>query len=507
MRSLLGTLVTFVVVVGAAGCGGAEPSGAASPQAASARDDGSDRPREASPLTPSALADVGGRLWTFAREAPRARLTLESMPAGEESHRPRCPGPSVLCAEPGASRDAILTLGGIFGEHAVNGRCELRGVTRLEGTHVCGGSLEGQRVIIGRSDEVATVQLAGNAFFPWQALESDRFRLTPADPIAAGYAEARQSGNRSSETAHLATLTEPAESAAEDQGFGTPEAARAAVSEVGVDPSTLTVAGARRLARSFMDARISALRLRPERRDELAREIVEEVLHGGPSTQLDPEQRVAPAEAERGPARLRWIRTDPGSGPRPTRDGVVKLVWLAWDAEGRLLSERRGPLPVASLREPWADLVVAMHAGETRRVWLPEGGSASVVSLTLEEADVAVAPPAPPLSPPAGARASRLGLQMQLITQVDAGARPTADQELQVSFAAWNAAGRLLRWSPDEHWNSYAFTGDDSLEVAATQALRVGERARFWVPSSVLRASREPRSEIAVFEVELLAVH
>ena len=216
-----------------------------------------------------------------------------------------------------------------------------------------------------------------------------------------------------------------------------------------------------------------------------------------------------------------------GASPRP--NDCVRVRYTSWKRDGSFhaaTSDDAVPTTQCLRRTlpGLAEAVERMSVGEERRIWVPgklgyrstdpqAPAPSDDLTFDLKLLEVLRAPEVPSdlRSPPASALKTRSGLRVQVL-QASAGARPSSpNQRMSVRFSGWTREGVLFESTELGAGRPASLTRADVVRGVgeALSLMRVGERARAWVPAALAFGDRPRRGAPAgelVYDLELVAL-
>lgn len=242
--------------------------------------------------------------------------------------------------------------------------------------------------------------------------------------------------------------------------------------------------------------------------------------------------KVAPADAEKTASGLasRVIVAGQG-GDRPTAEAVVEVHYTGWQSsDGTMFdsSRKRGQtvkFPLNRVIKGWTEGLQLMVRGETRRLWIPAelaygatpsrpGAPAGQLVFDVELVDfvepVKVETPADVAGAPADAVKTASGLQYKVLVP-GAGAQPTAASMVKVHYSGWTTDGKLFDSSVRRGEPAvFPLGGVIKGWTEGVQLMKVGEKARFWIPAELAYGETPARpgapAGMLVFDIELLEI-
>ena len=242
-----------------------------------------------------------------------------------------------------------------------------------------------------------------------------------------------------------------------------------------------------------------------------------------------PEDLVAPAGANPRSTGTSWRQVTAGSGDNPRAGDTVEFHFTVWNTEGELQESTissgravKAPIDEVITRTPiWADELLEMKNGETRRVWAPastltvEGRPPPPGDLVFDLQLVSFkTPPPPPEVPsdvaaaPADALSTPSGLKYKVITEGTGTDKPVASSTVTVHYSGWTTDGEMFdssvaRGEP----TSFPLGGVIAGWTEGLQLMVPGEKTRFWIPQDLAYGGRPGKpAGMLVFDVELLEI-
>jgi len=237
-----------------------------------------------------------------------------------------------------------------------------------------------------------------------------------------------------------------------------------------------------------------------------------------------------PADAEVTSSGVASRVLTPGQGGAPPRQNdCVRVRYTSWQRDGSFHSATTDDSEPTTqcLRRTLpglAEAVERMSVGEERRIWLPgkltyrskdpEAPAPSAdLTFDLKLLEVLRAPEVPGDlgSPPASALKTPSGLRVQVL-KVGSGARPASpNQRLSVRFSGWTREGVLFESTELGAGRPASLTRADVVRGVgeALSLMRVGERARVWLPAALAFGDTPRRGAPAgelVYDLELVAL-
>lgn len=238
-----------------------------------------------------------------------------------------------------------------------------------------------------------------------------------------------------------------------------------------------------------------------------------------------------PADAVKTTSGLVTKVLTPGKGTvRPRPQDRVTVHYSGWTTDGRMFDSsvvRGAPaaFAVSQVIPGWTEALQLMVEGEKRRLWIPgnlaygdhprQGAPAGALTFDVELLGIARTPDPPPVpedvaAAPRTAKKTASGLAYRVL-KPGTGKQPTSTSAVVVHYTGWTTKGELfdssvLRGQPA------TFRLDQVIKgwTEGVQLMKVGEKARFWIPGSLAYGDSATRtgapSGTLVFDIELLDV-
>ncbi|HEY8039123.1 MAG TPA: FKBP-type peptidyl-prolyl cis-trans isomerase [Polyangiaceae bacterium] len=253
-------------------------------------------------------------------------------------------------------------------------------------------------------------------------------------------------------------------------------------------------------------------------------------ISSAPSIPAPPDVAAAPADAMKTASGLASKVLAAGTGTvHPAVTDKVKVHYTGWTPDGRMFdsSVTRGEpivFPLNGVIAGWTEGVQLMVTGEKRRFWIPgalaygdhprPGAPAGDLVFDVELLDIIAAPKPPPVpedvkAAPAGAKRTPSGLAYRVLTPGVGTAHPTATSNVMVNYTGWTPDGKMfdssvVRGKPARFGVGGVIKG----WTEGLQLMTKGEKARFWIPSTLAYGDKPARPGAPagplVFDVELL---
>jgi peptidylprolyl isomerase len=234
-----------------------------------------------------------------------------------------------------------------------------------------------------------------------------------------------------------------------------------------------------------------------------------------------PELNAPPATAEHLDNGLITMKLKDGTGTvSPTADSFVKLKYVIWRNDGKMLEnmtgDKAGVMVVSRMIPGWRDAILKMVAGEARRTWIssdlgggkiPDGTSLMIDSELVEIVEGPKTPEDLTMAP-ADAQVSKSGLITKVLREGTGTKSPTKRSTVKVNYSGWTTEGRLfdssvLRGAPSEIPLNAVIAG----WTEGLQLMKEGEIRRFWIPSRLAYADDPSKPQgTLVFDIELISI-
>ncbi len=239
-----------------------------------------------------------------------------------------------------------------------------------------------------------------------------------------------------------------------------------------------------------------------------------------------------PADAAKTASGLVSKVITPGTGKdHPAGQDQVTVHYTGWTKSGKMFDSsvtRNEPnkFQVDGVIKGWTEGLQLMVVGEKRRLWIPAAlaygerpqmgapGGDLVFDVELLEIKAAPKPPETPAdvkAPPATAKKTASGLAYTIIKKGTSTQSPKATDTVTVHYSGWTPDGKLFDSSvPRGEPTSFALNQVIKGWTEGLQLMKVGETARFWIPSNLAYGDKPKRHGAPagplVFDVELIAV-
>jgi peptidylprolyl isomerase len=245
-----------------------------------------------------------------------------------------------------------------------------------------------------------------------------------------------------------------------------------------------------------------------------------------------PDVAEAPPAAARTPSGLATKVLSKGKGTKaPGRHDKVMITFTAWTPEGEVIDssipdgEPRTVL-MDDLTKGLSEGLRLMGKGEKRRMWIPAAlatsgqprrrGPAGPSVVDVELVDFVKMPDPIPVpedvdAPPPEAKRTPSGLAYRFLARGRGKDRPTASSTVEVHYSGWTPDGKLFDSSVQRgRPTSFPLNGVIKGWTEGVQLMVVGDKARFWIPSTLAYGDTPSRPGAPagplVFDIELLSI-
>ncbi len=247
---------------------------------------------------------------------------------------------------------------------------------------------------------------------------------------------------------------------------------------------------------------------------------------GPTSIEAPADVAAAPADAKTSESGLAWKVITPAScDAKPSAKATVTVHYSGWTTDGRNFdsSHKRGKpttFPLNKVIAGWTEGLQLMCPGETTRFWIPEalaykgrkGAPAGMLVFDVELISIKEPPPPIPApsdvaAAPASAKVTESGLAWTMLQEAD-GVSPAATDRVRVHYTGWTTDGEMFD-SSVQRGRPAVFPLNKVIAgwTEGLQLLKVGEKARFWIPESLAYKGRPGApAGMLVFDVELLEI-
>lgn len=243
-----------------------------------------------------------------------------------------------------------------------------------------------------------------------------------------------------------------------------------------------------------------------------------------PAMPAPPEDLLTPP-AEASASGLRSRVLVPGQGGARTRpDGLVLVRFSGWTMDGKAFahtpqSEAPAYVLMANLMPGMREALLAMTAGERRRLWVPEamafagmkGRPAGPVVMDLELVESQDHPSRAPedvVAAPSDAQLLPSGLAFKVLRPGKGTVKPARSNWVFVHYTGWTTDGKmfdstLLKRNPVLLRLTTVIPG----WTEGLQLMVEGERRRFWIPQKLAYAGQSGMpAGMLVFDIELMGI-
>lgn len=244
-----------------------------------------------------------------------------------------------------------------------------------------------------------------------------------------------------------------------------------------------------------------------------------------------PDVAAPPADAQKTPSGLASKVLTAGTGAdHPRQQDRVRVHYTGWTKNGEMFdtSVSRGAPAVFGVGQVipgWTEGLKLMVAGEKRRLWIPaalaygehprQGAPAGDLTFDVEVLEVMKTPDPPPVpedvkEPPKTATKTKSGLSYRVLTP-GKGKQPKGTDTVLVHYSGWTTDGKMFD-SSVVRGQPISFRLDQVIKgwTEGVQLMKVGEKARFWIPGSLAYGDKPTRpgapAGTLVFDIELIAI-
>ena len=221
-----------------------------------------------------------------------------------------------------------------------------------------------------------------------------------------------------------------------------------------------------------------------------------------------------PSDATKTPSGLVYVKEFViAEGPTPNANSTVVVRYKGWRTNGDTFfnsKDQSVTLPLRRLAPGLAEALLRMKKGEKATFWIPAGIGfvASAPAASRENQVYEIEPPVPAdvAHPPATAKKSKSGIaSVELLAAIDSKSDAVREWDSATFFyTAWDDAGQVIESNEGKLAPAAAVPMKQvpGLNEAFT-GMRVGERKRFWIPSTLLRTASKGN---ACYEIEILEI-
>ncbi len=241
----------------------------------------------------------------------------------------------------------------------------------------------------------------------------------------------------------------------------------------------------------------------------------------------------APADAEKTASGLVSRVLTKGTGQKhPGPKDRVKVHYTGWTKDGVMFDSSviRGEpatFGVDGVIKGWTEALQLMVVNEQRRVWIPAdlaygdtpsrpGAPAGQLTFDVELLEIVEAPKEPPApadvkEAPKDAKKTASGLRYKILKAGKGKDAPKPTDWVTVHYTGWTTDGKMfdssvMRGEPAKFRLSGVIKG----WTEGLQLLKVGDRARLWIPGDLAYGDKPMRpgapAGTLVFDVELLGI-
>jgi FKBP-type peptidyl-prolyl cis-trans isomerase len=238
-----------------------------------------------------------------------------------------------------------------------------------------------------------------------------------------------------------------------------------------------------------------------------------------------------PADAVKTPSGLASKVLTAGTGTdHPRAQDRVRVQYTGWTTDGKMFdTSTSAPAPavfgVNHVIPGWTEGLELMVTGEKRRFWIPAnlaygdrprlGAPAGPLTFDVELVELMKAPDAPPVpedvkEPPKNATKTKSGLAYRVL-KPGTGKQPKATDAVLVNYTGWMTDGKMFD-SSVTRGKPISFRLDQVIKgwTEGLQLMKVGEKARFWIPGKLAYGDKSARPGapvgMLVFDIDLLAI-
>lgn len=237
----------------------------------------------------------------------------------------------------------------------------------------------------------------------------------------------------------------------------------------------------------------------------------------------------APADAQSTPSGLKYKVLSKGKGTdKPGPTDKVKVHYTGWTTDGKMFDSsvarnRPATFGLNQVIKGWTEGLQLMVEGEKTRFWIPgnlaygdtpkrPGAPAGTLVFDVELLSIVKPIPAPAdvAAPPADAKKTDSGLAYKTIT-AGTGANPTAEDTVEVHYSGWTTDGKMFDSSVMRGQTAtFPLRGVIKGWTEGVQLMKVGEKARFWIPGNLAYGEKPTRpgapAGTLVFDIELVSI-
>lgn len=240
-----------------------------------------------------------------------------------------------------------------------------------------------------------------------------------------------------------------------------------------------------------------------------------------------PDVGAPPSDATKTASGLAYKVIEPGKGEKPVNEDTVELAYTGWTTNGKMFfsTHKKGKDKKIKLKQlplGLAEGVKLMSLGERARFWLPEdlafdgkpGKPKGMVVYDVELLSIIPGPrpvPAPEdvAEPPADAIKSPTGLAYKYLEHGTGTVHPTMANSVVVNRTGWTKDGAMFDTSLNGKPKTFTLANVVPGLAEALQVMVVGDKVRFWIPSSLAYGDNPtpgaPAGQLT-FDLELLEI-
>jgi FKBP-type peptidyl-prolyl cis-trans isomerase len=237
----------------------------------------------------------------------------------------------------------------------------------------------------------------------------------------------------------------------------------------------------------------------------------------------------APADAKATPSGLKYKVLKAGTGTvKPVAADKVKVHYTGWTTDGKMFDSsvsrgRPATFGLSQVIKGWTEGLQLMVEGEKTRFWIPgnlaygdrptrPGAPAGTLVFDVELLSIVKPIPAPAdvAAPPADAKKTDSGLAYKTLS-AGSGANPTEADTVEVHYTGWTTDGKMFDSSVMRGQTAtFPLRGVIKGWTEGVQLMKVGEKARFWIPGGLAYGDKPTRpgapAGMLVFDIELVAI-
>ena len=242
----------------------------------------------------------------------------------------------------------------------------------------------------------------------------------------------------------------------------------------------------------------------------------------------------APADAAKTASGIPFTVVKAGEGEgSPKKGDMVKINFSGWDKNGASIGSNKQmgqPMSLSLEETPivgWAEILMDMKKGESRRVWIPEnltfkekrpGSPEGALTFDLELVEFKTPPPAPETpadvaAVPEDAIKLDSGLAYKVLSKGTGTKNPGPTDKVKVHYAGWQASdGNLFDNSiqRDELFEVDMRGGVIKGWLEGLKVMVEGDKTRFWIPADMAYGDTPSRpggpSGMLVFDIEVFEI-